>query len=168
MLNKSFYFKQVWAKGKLVCGYSSIKILGAVTAIVFERLNTEFNYAVGHGLLIQDYYFASSTEEIAQSIGFTIKEVENALKHLEELSLIATNTIDNIYLIHLDLDKICDFISETERKNNYEMWDCGLQQIQSAAFNVIEFNAENKKIIEKIKNSMYELALDENGQPYKF
>jgi len=68
MLNKSFYFKQVWAKGKLVCGYSSIKILGAVTAIVFERLN----------------------------------------------------------------------------------------------------NAENKKIIEKIKNSMYELALDENGQPYKF
>ena len=57
-MDKSEYFKKIWANGKLIIGYSELKIFEKQTAIVFARINTEFNYAVGHKYLINNYCFA--------------------------------------------------------------------------------------------------------------
>lgn len=167
-MNKSEYFKKIWTKGQLVCGYSSLKILGVKTALVFERLNTEFNFAVRHNLLIQDYYFAYNEEEIANALGLTTDDVVTAINELQSQRLINTANIDSFKIMQLDLNYICNFISNAERNNNFKDWNFALMTLQASAFNALEFDSENKKNIEKIKNSKYELATDENGNLISF
>ena len=73
-MDKSEYFKKIWTNGKLIIGYSELKIFEKQTAIVFARINTEFNYAVGHKYLINNYCFAYDIQEIAESVALTVVE----------------------------------------------------------------------------------------------
>lgn len=167
-MNRQDYFKRVWNKGRLIVGYTDLKALGLITSIVMARLNTEYNYALGHKLLISDYFFSYDENEIAESIGLKVEDVKIAIEKLEELEFIKTQIIDNCNLMHLEIDNICNYISEAERKNDYKNWDYYLQTIQYSGFTSIELNAENKAIVENIKNELYELAIDENGNVLQF
>ena len=109
-MDKSEYFKKIWANGKLITGYSDLKIFEKQTAIVFARINTEFNYAVGHKYLINNYCFAYDIQEIAESVALTVVEVNIAIQQLEHLNLIKTMVIKSFTLIHLNLENICNFI----------------------------------------------------------
>ena len=111
-MDKSEYFKKIWANGKLIIGYSELKIFENQTAIVFARINTEFNYAVGHKYLINNYCFAYDIQEIAESVALTVEEVSIAIQQLEHLNLIKTMVIKSFTLIHLNLENICNFIKQ--------------------------------------------------------
>ena len=167
-MNKQDYFKKVWNKGRLIVGYTDLKALGLTTSIVMARLNTEYNYALGHKLLISGYFFSYDENEIAESICIAVNDVKIAINKLKELDFVETQIIDDCPLIHLELDNIYNYIYETERKNDYKNWDYYLQSTQYKGFSSIELNSENKKLIETIKNERYELARDENGNVIQF
>ncbi len=167
-MNKENYFKKIWNKGRLIVGYTDLKNLGVTLAVVIARLNTEYNYALGHKLLISDYFFSYDENEIAESIGIAVNDVKIAINKLKKLNFIETQIIEDCSIMHLELDNIYNYIYETERKNDYKNWDYYLQSTQYKGFSLIELNVENKKIVEKIKNERYELARDENGNVIQF
>ena len=70
--------------------------------------------------------------------------------------------------LQIELGRICSFIGRAERENNYRLWDNGLYLIQSNAFKCIEFNEENRKLVDKKKIPELVLARDENGNIYSF
>ena len=162
-MDKKTYFKMIWSLGNLVTGYSELKAFDTNTAITLARLNTEYNYAVGHNYLIDNYCFAYDEKEIANSIGLTVEDVKTSIKILEDLDLIETEIIKDFNLMHLELGNICRFIEKAEKKGKFKLWCHGLDSIQSNAFKNIEFNEENKKLIEVMKNRKNEFATDENG-----
>lgn len=167
-MNKTTYFKNIWSKGILCIGYSELKTFDKVVAIIFARINTEYNYAVGHNYIIGDYCFAYNEQEIADSVNLTVEDVKTAIKKLEDLQLIETAQINSFSLMHVNIDEVCRYIEKVEKQNNYSMWDNGLNTLQGNAFSEIEFNSESKKLVEKFKSNKYELAVDENGNPLEF
>lgn len=167
-MDKQKYFKSIWSLGRLVVGYSELKAFDIKTALTFARINTEYNYAVKNNTLIEDYCFAYEELEIAGCIGLNVEDVKVAIKQLEKLFLIKTFIVDNCKLMHLELERICLFIGRAERENNYKLWDNGLNLIQSNAFKYIEFNEENRKLVDKKKIPELVLARDENGNIYSF
>ena len=167
-MDKKEYLKNAWAKGRLVIGYTSLKILDFPTAITMARIDAEYNNAVKKGVLISDYCFGYDEAEIAQRVGLTIEEVQTAIKNLENLGFIKTKIIKSEKLIHLYTDNICDYISNAERKNNYKEWDYGLNSLQLNAFKKFEFIPVNQNFIEEMKNEDDEDATDEFGNLLKF
>lgn len=162
-MDKKTYFKKIWSLGNLVVGYAELRAFDTNTALTFARLNTEYNYAVGHNYLIDDYCFAYDEKEIANAIGLTVEDVKTSIKQLEDLDLIETANVSNYTLLHLNLDEICRFIEKAENDGHYKLWCHGLDSIQGNAFKNIEFNEENKKLVEDMENSRNEFARDENG-----
>lgn len=162
-MDKKTYFKKIWSLGNLVVGYTELKIFDTKTALTFARLNTEYNYAVGHNYLIDNYCFAYDEREIASCIGLTVEDVKRAIKYLDKLMLVEIDTINGINLIHLELKHIAEHIEKAEKENKYKMWNNGLDSIQGNAFKTIEFNKEYKKLVEKMENRKNEPARDENG-----
>lgn len=167
-MDKSEYFKKIWANGKLITGYSELKIFEKQTAIVFARINTEFNYAVGHKYLINNYCFAYDIQEIAESVALTVEEVNIAIQQLEHLNLIKTMVIKSFTLIHLNLENICNFIKQAEQRHHFQYWDYRLEILQKNPYYAIEKNNVEKQLITDIQNSDYEIATDENGNPLMF
>ena len=163
-MDKPEYFKNIWKKGGLHTGYSALKILGLPTALVFERINTEYNHAVGKGLLISNSYFAYDEAEIAQSIGLLIEDVQKSIEKLERLYLIKTKEINTFKLMYIDIEYVCEYIHNKEKENNYREWDYGLRSIQYHAFSSFSFDFENKKLLEESEyDDGDELMTDENG-----
>ncbi len=167
-MDKKEYFKNIWSLGNLVVGYAELKTFDTNIALTLARLNTEYNYAVGHNYLIDNYYFAYDEQEITNSIGLTVEAVKTAIKQLEDLELIETGIINDFNIMHLELENICRFFEEAKKNGKYKVWNYGLDSIQGNAFKNIEFNEENKKIIEIMQNRKNEIATDENGKPLLF
>lgn len=167
-MDKSKYLKEIAKLGYLTVPYSVVKLFGSNTALVLARINTEYINAYNKKYLICENIFSFNEAEMASSLGFTIDEVKTSIKQLEDLRLIKTRTIKSFNLILLYLDKICEYISNAERKNNFQMWNEDIDTLQRAAFTELKLKQENLKLVEDIINEDYQLAVDENGNPLCF
>ena len=167
-MNKKMYFNIIWAKGYLCIGYSELKILGAITALVFARINTEYNFAVKHNYLIKSSWFAYEEKEIAVCLGLTLEEITTALNKLEELYFIKITTINSFKLMHVYLTSVYAHFDNIESEKNFKIWDHGLDPLQRSAFQSLEFENECNIHIPDPNEYLYEIATDENGNPLCF
>jgi hypothetical protein len=167
-MNKNEYNKKIARLGFLSISYSSLKIFDIYTAIVFARLNTEYNNAIKYNYLIDQHCFAFDAVEIAQATGLSVDEVEISINKLKNLDLIKTKKIERNNLLYLNIDNIVDYITMEEEKRNLKPWNLSLNQLQYTVYSEITLNTANQELLKDWQDEDYELATDENGNPLYF
>ena len=129
-MTKKNFFKKIRKLGILLVGYTFLKAYGIFSAIVLERLLTEYLYAVNHNTLIKDYYFQIDINEIAESIGLSEDTTITAMNNLSKLKLISLTNIKNQLLLHINEENIIRDELYQEIDNDYKQWDHELAEIQ--------------------------------------
>ena len=137
----SEYFRTLRILGYLLVGYSFLKALGLTTAIVLERLHTEYNFAKRNNYIYGEY-FGIDVDEIANCLGLSRNEVVYSINELIELKFIHVQKINKIIVLYIDKEQIMEFTKESEKENEYSDWDNGLKSIQYNAYKELEMESE--------------------------
>ena len=131
------YYKLIRKLGYLLVSYSLLKILGKTTAIILERLHTEYNFAKRHDY-INNGYFGIDIDELSCSLGLSRNKVIISLSKLMEYELIQVLQINDIPMVYINQERIIQFVKESEKENNYDDWDNGLKSIQYNAYKELD------------------------------
>ena len=135
------YYKLIRKLGYLLVSYSLLKILGKTTAIILERLHTEYNFAKRHDY-INNGYFGIDIDELSCSLGLSRNKVIISLSKLMEYELIQVLQINDIPMVYINQERIIQFVKESEKENNYDDWDNGLKSIQYSAYKELDTYVE--------------------------
>lgn len=122
--------KKIRKKGYIMVGYTFVKILGAVVAIVLERLITELYYAIGHEYTCDNKSFTTTIENLSFHLGFSNEEIIAAFEKLQSLNLINYKQYNQYHFVTLNEDDIVGFEIYSEYTNKYKNWDENLDSIQ--------------------------------------
>ena len=161
-VTKTEYNKKLAEQGLLGVSCATLKILDIKTALVFARLNAEFNYAFKNNYLYVDCFFATDKKNIANVLRITVDDVKTSIDKLKRLGFISTTEINSYCWIHIYCKDICNKINELKCSN----WDFGLNDIQRNAILDLESSLDNATFIKEFNRQ--QRATDENGNPLLF
>ena len=128
---KSKLSKIIRQLGHLMVGYTFVKALGAVVAIVLERLITELNYAIRKEYTCDNKSFTTTIENLSFHLGFSNEEIIAAFEKLQSLNLINYKQYNQFYFVTINEKKIIKFEITSESINEYQNWDENLDSIQA-------------------------------------
>lgn len=132
------YFGRIRRLGYLMVGYSLLKALGPLAALVLERLHTEYQHAIRNELLYKGK-FSVSIPHLAFYIGFTISDVVDAINDLIALDLIGVEKLkDDLYSVKIYEEEIYNFEKTKEAEKHYKMYDYQLYTMQSYGYTLME------------------------------
>lgn len=133
-MTKTDLFKHIRRLGNLMLGYSFLKALGPIVAIVLERLLTEYNFALSKGEFYKNGFFHIDIEELNYHLGLGEENIEKALIQLSNLELISLNVYEDKYgqniMAKIHEENIIDFEYTVERQNAYKSWSYNLRSVQ--------------------------------------
>ena len=161
-VTKTEYNKKLAEQGLLGVSCATLKILDIKTALVFARLNAEFNYAYKNNYLYDDYCFASDKKNIANVLKITFEDVKTSIKELEMLGFISTAEINSCFWVHIYSEYIFKKINELNCSN----WDFGLSDIQRNSILNLELSKDISNFFQEFWKQ--QRATDENGNPLLF
>jgi len=136
MKENTYLFKRIRKKGYLMVGYTFIKALGTMTAVVLERLLTEYQHAIRHNFLCNDETFCIDLEELSFHLGLSIDELVDSIIKIRDLNLIYVDTYKGLYFVKINEEEIVNYEKTTEIENDYKMWDYNLYSVQSRVDNL--------------------------------
>ncbi len=127
-------FKRIRKKGYLMVGYSFLKALGCLLALVLERLLTEYQHANRHEWIYKGYFCINITY-IADYIGFTKADVIEAINNLSALNFISLIHLEgDFYGVYINEDEIYEFEKTIEAEKDFKQWDYKLYSLQQNGF----------------------------------
>lgn len=133
-MTKTDLFKHIRRLGNLMLGYSFLKALGPIVAIVLERLLTEYNFALSKGVIYENGFFQIDVQELRFHLGFLDEEIKNALNYLAELELIELIVYKDKYgenmMAKVNEEEIMEFEHTQEREEFYKSWSYNLLSVQ--------------------------------------
>lgn len=130
----SYLFKRIRKKGYMMVGYTFVKELGVVTAIVLERLLTEYNHAMKNQLFYDGAYFSLDLKMLQFHLGIPEHELVESINKLSELGLIECICYkghEEYTFVRVFEDEIIDFEKTADIEKGYKLWDYGLYGLQS-------------------------------------
>jgi hypothetical protein len=136
MKANTYLFKRIRKKGYLMVGYTFIKALGTTTAVVLERLLTEYQHAIRHNFWCTDEAFCFDADELSFHLGLSIDELVDSITKIRDLNLIYVDTYKGLYFVKINEEEIVNFEKTTEIENDYKMWDYNLYSVQSRVDNL--------------------------------
>ena len=133
-MTKTDLFKRIRRLGNLMLGYSFLKALGPIVAIVIERLLTEYNFALSNETIYEDGFFHIDLQELNFHLGLGEENIEKSLVKLSDLKLINLHFYEDQYgknvIIRINEENIIDFEYTKERQNGYKSWFYDLYSVQ--------------------------------------
>ena len=134
MVSNSF-FGRLRHFGYLMFSYTLAKSLGLTTAVVLERILTEYQFSLSNYLNVKGWFIINYAE-IGFHLGLIVEDVEEAVEELASLNLIELTEYGGLLMAKVYEEELVNFVQIAEIDNNYKMWNYALTPIQKQILNL--------------------------------